>query len=119
MRNIVCTLVGIIAVIGLIMTTPKAIFSPKGMLLPAKQVRAPIPASAVKIYHQAPQSDFQVLGKVHAELHFTVLNTQTQDALLAKVKSLAAQVGANGVVIELLVPNDGVTHVLTFIGTAI
>ena len=34
-------------------------------------------------------------------------------------KSLAASIGGNGVIVKILIPDDGVRHVLTLMGTVI
>lgn len=118
-RVLICTLAGILAVLILIITTPKQEFVAKGILLPAQQVRTPISPERVMIYSQAPQINFTRLGEVRAEIAFSTLDATTKEKIFEKVKTMAASVGANGVVINLMVPNDGVSHMLTFIGTAI
>ncbi|MCX7121497.1 MAG: hypothetical protein NTZ67_06980 [Gammaproteobacteria bacterium] len=118
-RTLTCTVAGLLAVLCLVAFAPKQIFMPKGIVLPAEHVRPSISADEVTILHQAPDGHFQSLGQVHVELGFETLGTQTRDALFQKVKTLAASVGANAVVVNLLVPDDGLRHVLTFMGTAI
>ena len=98
---------------------PRPDYSPHGLVLPAKTVRAPISADQVTIYHQAPPGNLQTLGQIRVEYAFNALNVHTRDVLFAKVKSLAASVGANGVVVTALVPGDNLRKVLTFFGTAI
>ena len=100
------------------MLTPTAHYAPQGIILPAKVVRAPTSADDVVIYHQAPLSA-QDLGQIRVEFAFKALNTDVRDDLLAKVKALAASMGANGVVVTVFVPGDGVRQVLSFVGTAV
>ncbi|MDP1574560.1 MAG: hypothetical protein Q8L78_06480 [Coxiellaceae bacterium] len=100
------------------MVTPSAHYEPQGIILPAKIVRAPTSADDVVIYHQAPFG-VKDLGQIRVEFAFKTLNTQVRDDLLAKVKALAASVGANGVVVNVLVPGEGVRQVLSFVGTAV
>lgn len=119
LRVLICTVVGLCSVLLLLAMTPEIIYSPRGMVLPAKKVRAPISPHQVMIYDQAPSQSFERLGSVRAEIGFTALNQQTKDQLFNKVKSLAASIGGNGVVVNILVPNDGVRHVLTLMGTVI
>lgn len=87
-------------------------------MLPAKHVRASISPDAVVIYRQSPLGA-QKLGQIRVEFAFQELSEQTRDQLEGKVKALAASVGANGVVVNLFVPGDGVRKVLTFVGTAV
>lgn len=119
LRVVICTAVGLCAVLFLLAITPKVNYVPRGMILPAKMVRAPISADQVTIYEQSPIGSFTRLGSVRAEMAFSELNSKTRDQLLDKVKSMAASIGGNGVVIKLLVPSDGVRHVLTLMGTVI
>lgn len=118
-RTLVCTLAGLLAVVCLVAFAPRQVFTPKGIILPSEHVRAAISPDDVSILKQAPEGNFQTLGQVHVELGFDTLSKQTRDQEFQKVKALAASVGANTVVINLLVPDDGVRHVLTFIGTAL
>lgn len=118
-RSISCTFAGLLAVVFLIALTPRHDFTSKGIVLPAQHIRPAISPDDVTLYHQMPTAHVESLGQVRAELSFHTLNTETQDALFQKVKTLAAGVGANGVVINYLVPDDGVRHMLMFIGTAI
>lgn len=119
LRVAICTAAGLCAVLFLVMMTPTIVYTPRGMVLPAKTVRAPISADQVTIYEEAPSGSFKRLGSVRAEMAFRELNAQTRDRLLDKVKSMAASIGGNGVVVKLLVPSDGVRHVLTLMGTII
>lgn len=115
----ICTAAGLCAVLFLVAMTPTVVYTPRGMVLPAKVVRAPISADQVTIYEEAPAGSVERLGSVRAEMAFSELNSQTRDQLLDKVKSMAASIGGNGVVVKLLVPSDGVRHVLTLMGTII
>lgn len=119
LRVLICTLAGVLAVVSLMLFAPKQVFGAKGIVLPAKQVRAASSPESVVIYSQAPQANFIRLGEVRAEIEFSVLDATAKETLFEKVKTMAAGVGANGVIINLMVPNDGVSHMLTFIGTAI
>ena len=118
-RVAICAAAGLCAILILLAMTPKPTYLPHGMVLPAKTVRAPISADQVKIYDEAPAGSFKRLGSVRAEMAFSELDSQTRDRLLDKVKSMAASIGGNGVVVKLLVPSDGVRHVLTLMGTVV
>lgn len=118
-RVMICTVAGLCAVLILLAMTPNASYLPHGMVLPEKNIRAPISVDQVTIYEEAPAGSFKRLGSVRAEIAFSELDSQTRDQLLDKVKSMAASIGGNGVVVKLLVPSDGVRHVLTLMGTII
>lgn len=118
-RVLICTIAGLLAVTLLIALTPRQTFLPKGIVLPAKITRAPISPDQVTIYNQAPSSDFTRLGDIHIEQAFTVLNAQTRDLLIQKVKEMAASIGANGVIVTLLMPNDQLRKMIVFYGAAI
>ncbi|HLB57176.1 MAG TPA: hypothetical protein VJK30_07630 [Coxiellaceae bacterium] len=118
-RVIICTIAGLLAVALLIAFTPHQNFLPKGIVLPAKITRAPISPDQVTIYNQAPSGDFTRLGDIHIEQAFTVLNAQTKDLLIQKVKDMAASIGANGVIVTLLVPSKQLRPMIIFYGAAI
>lgn len=118
-RTIICTLVGLLALSVLLISAPKDVASPRGMVLPAKVVRPAISADQVHIYHQAPSVAFTRLGDVRVEYKFSALDSASQDVVLQKAKNLAASIGANGIVVNLFVPAYMVGPVLTFMGTAI
>lgn len=118
-RHWVCTLVGLLGLALVIFLTPRLTFEPKGMILPAKALRKALPADQVKIYQTPPLGDIQRLGEVRAELAFTQPTQAVKDRLLNSVKQMAASMGANGVVVQLFVENDGMRNVFTFVGTAI
>jgi hypothetical protein len=119
MRTVICTVAGLLAVFAVIAFAPAPLFLPKGIALPAEKVLPAISAEQVTIYQQAPSGHALFLGTVRAEMSFQTLDASVKTRLFQKVKTLAASLGANGVVIDMLVPNDGVRHMLTFIGTAI
>lgn len=118
-RTSVCTLAGLCAVLFLLAMVPKKSYLPHGMLLPAKHVRAAISPDQVNVYDQLPTADFRRLGSVRVEMAFSTLDAQARDRLIAKVKSLAASVGGNGVIVKILVPNDELRKVLTLMGTVV
>lgn len=118
-RTIICTLAGLLSVGFLLWLTPQQVLLPQGMLLPAQHVRAPISSDQVTIYHQVPAARFTRLGALSIEQGFNALNATTKNLLDQKIKSLAAKVGANGVIVNFLAPYNGVRQMLVFRGTAI
>ena len=119
LRTTVCTLAGLFAVLCVFVFAPHKPFSPYGIILPTEHVRAAISPDDVIIYNNAPIGKIQKLGQVRAELSFYNMSDETRDTLFHKIKTLAASVGANGVVINYMVPDNGVRHMLMFVGTAI
>ncbi len=119
-RTIIATLAGLIVVTLIISLTPRMTFTTKGNALPAEKIFPATSADNVKIYNQAPQSNYTILGTVNAEIKFnTAVTDKTKEALFQKVKSLAASLGADGVITNMLVPDNGIAHMLYFNGVAI
>lgn len=118
-RTIVCTVAGLLAVGMLLLLTPTQHFAPQGIALPAAKTLSPASAQQVAIYLRPPAGQFVTVGQVRAEMHVNTLNPAIKKQLFGKVKNLAATLGANGVIIRMLVPDDGVRHMITFMGTAI
>ena len=118
-RTTICTLAGIVAVALLLLLTPSHPFAAKGIVLPAATIPAPIAADLVTIYDNVPDFHFRRMGQVRAELAFDQETPETRAQLIATVKSLAASVGANGVVVHLFVANNSLSNTLSFVGTAI
>ncbi len=115
----VCSLIGVLAVVLLLWLIPPQNYEPKGILLPGRLVRAPISPEQVTIYPRALAKNYQVLGEIRVEQGFQTLDDETRDRLLQRVKQMAASVGANGVIVKFLSPDEGVRKVITFVGTAV
>lgn len=118
-RVVVSVLAGMVAVIALCLSVPHFHQDPKGIALPSKEIRPAISPDQVVVYNEFPSGAVTRLGQVRAEMAFRTLDPATKEKLLQEVKVLAAAMGANGVVINMLVPSTGVGQKLTFIGTAI
>lgn len=120
LRTLICTAAGLLAVIFLMIMTPSHSLLPKGILLPANlPIRSPINPDQVTLYIQTPQANFTQLGSVSVEQGFSELDDETKNLLVQKVKALAANAGANGVLVNVLVPSSGVRQMMVFRGTAI
>lgn len=118
-RVVVSVLAGIAALIALFLSVPQFHQNPKGIALPSRDVRAAISPDHVVVYNEFPSGAVTRLGQVRVEMAFNTLDPATKEKLLQEVRVLAATMGANGVVINMLVPSTGVGQKLTFIGTAI
>lgn len=121
MRSIVCIIAGALSVTFLLFFVPAKTFLPKGIALPAKIIHAPISPESVIIYHSAPNDIKQSLGKISVEQGFDVDTDAARALLFQKVKQLAAEMGANGVVINYFSPGqgEGMGKVFSFMGTAV
>lgn len=118
-RTLICTAAGLLAVAFLILLAPRQPLLPKGIVLPAQQTRAPISPDQVTIYRQPPQQTFTSLGSMSVEFGFNTLNAKTKTLFIQKIKQMAANAGANGVIIRLLMPYNGLRQMLIFRGIAI
>ena len=122
MRTIVCTVAGLLATTLLISMTPREQFIPKGIALPSQQVRAPIAPNqvAMRLGQPLQTQNFVIMGQVRAEISYKTANPDvaTREALLAKAQTLAASLGANTVVVNVIAP-AGIPNTLTLIGTAV
>lgn len=120
MRALICSAIGIVVVLVMLALTPAPVHTPKGIFLPADtKARAPISPAKVVIYHQEPFGNFQTLGQIRTEVAFQNPRSKSRKELMQYVKKLAASKGGNGIVVRVLVPDDGVQQAYTFIGDVI
>lgn len=119
-RTLICTLAGLLAVFILIALTPKQILLPKGIALPAEKTLPAISSDQVTIYHHSsPPSSFITLGRLSIEEGYNPANQDTKTELFQKIKSLAASLGANGVIVTLMIPTTMLRPMIVFRGIAI
>ena len=120
-RSFVATIIGILAVLCLLAFVPKRELLPKGIVLPGKTIRAATLPASVIIYQQAPNGSIENLGIVSIEQSAKVDDTAARNRVLQKVRELAAQVGANGVIVNYFEPHpaEGMGQIFTFMGVAI
>ena len=95
-------IIAAVVVILVSWTIPKQVNQPKGLLLPAAKVRSPSDPNNITFYGSKPPGA-QTLGLVRVEQHKSVLVAQIRQQVRNKAKKLAAQVGANGIVIKFFV----------------
>lgn len=90
-----------IAVIFVVWAAPTQHYQARGILLPAKNLRTPIsPASVIRLQNRPMGS--KILGYIHIERRYPANNQQAQQQIWQLAQNLAAKVGANGVIINLL-----------------
>jgi hypothetical protein len=119
-RTLICTLAGLVAVIILVALTPRLTFSPQGITLLLQQApRASISPNDVVIYEQEPSVNFTRLAHISVEQAYRTLNDNTKEMLTQKIKDMAAKIGANGVIVSLIVPSNQLHQMIIFRGTAI
>lgn len=117
-RTVVATVAGCIATAFFIFSTPNYCYVPHGIALPSA-ARSAISADQVTIYEDAPYGNIVRVGEVRAELAYHTLTPETKKPLFDQVKKLAASMGANGVVVNVLLTGGELKNILTFVGTAV
>lgn len=120
-RSVIGSIIGILAVSCLLLLAPKQTLLPKGIALPAKTIRPAIASSMVVLYQQIPTNSVENLGKISIEKSAAIDDAASRKLIIEKAKTLAAQIGANGMIINYFEPHpaEGMGQVFTFIGTAI
>ena len=99
----VAVIVALVTVLVLMHFVPQQSFYPHGIVLPAKHVRPATQPDAVRIYQSLPNGSLK-LGRLSIEMHAAKGRNQRVDQarMIAKAQSLAASVGANGIVFDLM-----------------
>jgi len=99
-RTILYVLIIIAVTAFLEITAPARPYEAHGIFLPVTKSLPAINANQVKLY-RAPPANYTLLGRVNVEMHFTHKPTeQTAVQLENKARQLAAEHGANGLVIS-------------------
>ncbi len=99
----VAVVLALLVVLAMMHFIPKPAFAPHGIILPAKVIKAPISPNQVRIYRALP-AEYQKLGRITIEMHAARGANQRVDQarMVVKAQSLAATVGANGMVFNLM-----------------
>lgn len=118
-RTLICTTAGLLAVGLLMIATPKEVLLPKGIARPAEKIFPAIAPEKVSIYPKLPTENALVLGHISIEQGFDTLTEASKEMLIEKIKMLAAGLGANGVVVNVMMPVNGIRQMILFRGTAI
>lgn len=117
-QSLICTAVGICGVLFILLLTPRMAFNPYGMFLPTTQsTYTPTKPEDVNMLDSLPSDQYKVIGEIRAEMAFD--HPKPRETLMAYVKKLAADAGANAIVVQMFVPDTGVQQAYTFIGAAV
>lgn len=121
MRSVIAVVIGLIA-IGLIsLTFPKNEIKPRGLVLPANQVRSATNPQDINFFSTQPLSA-KLLGKIRVARHYTPNSDDVaEQEIKAFAKNLAAEVGAKGIVINFFAHSqtEGPQAMYVFWGDAI
>ncbi len=101
--------------------SPTYPFEPQGILLPLTKALPATQPSDVMVYRAMP-AGAKPLALINLEVHFTKLSMQYPLSLYKKAKQMAASVGANGLVQQVLTRTPqslGKFAIYIFQGTAI
>lgn len=97
----VSSIIGIIVILILFWLIPSQTLQAKGILLPSKETRQPISEKDVIFYSNPPET-YQNLGSIRVVRHYPAEQPKVAEKqMLDFAKKLAAQAGANGVVVKL------------------
>jgi hypothetical protein len=91
---------GLAAAIVVVWTAPKQVHQPKGIILPAEKIKPAISPDQVSFFQVAP-FDYQSMGLIRISRYMgNKPSVAAEKEMLTEAKKLAAQVGANGVVVK-------------------
>lgn len=100
-RTLISGIIALLAIIVVGLTMPKISFEATGIALPSQLTLPATSPENVSIYSDEPLGNYQTLGLIRIARHYT-----PDDELLAqteikdKAKSLAADLGANAVIVR-------------------
>ena len=99
----VAIVLALLVVLLMMHFVPKPVFEPHGILLPAKVTLTPASPDQVRVYRSLPDN-YQTLGRITIEMHAAKGANQRLDQvhMVTKAQSLAANVGANGIVFNIM-----------------
>jgi len=101
LRFWIALIIGLAATWAVYMAMPTQDFQPTGLVLPAKVTRPATSPSDITLLPVQPAAAKE-LGLVRVEMHYDPKTAQqSQKAIIAYAKQLAAKVGANGLVVKL------------------
>lgn len=93
-------IIALLVIAIIMLTLPRRVYAPRGILLPAKIKYEPISSTNVIFYASAP-TDYQTLGLIRITRHYTATNNEeAEQEILNLAKQFAAQAGANGIIVR-------------------
>lgn len=96
--------IAMLTVLVIYYSAPAVPEQPHGMLLPLKQFAAQPKTTLPKVYNGVvPGGRYETLAAVHVQYHFAAPTEQVALTAIQYAQELAATVGANGLLIEVLV----------------
>lgn len=98
-QNGISALLVILSTIVVLLLSPKIVYEPRGIISPLVEVTAPSPVDEVVAYRFSPMGARPV-GFFSVEFFAGEDQIKAQEDMVEYAKKLAAQVGANGVVVE-------------------
>ncbi len=96
----IIVIIALIAVIFVIWAAPSQYYQAQGVLLPAKQVRAATLSFSIVRLESRPIGS-KLLGYIHIERRYSTKKQQAQQQIWQLAQNLAANAGANAIVINL------------------
>lgn len=123
-RSVIAMLIALMVVAVICLSMPSRLPpKPMGILLPTALPRNPISIDQVSFYDilSAPRS-YQNLGSINVQYHAKRLTLEGEQCLKKYIMQMAAQIGANGVIVTLFghtVPEGSVMSSYFFQGIAI
>jgi len=98
-RTWITAIIGLAAVGLVIWLSPSPNYQARGILLPAQRIRPPISPNSVTLLSDPPFAG-KVMGYINIERHYPASGNLAQRQIDQLAQKLAAQVGANTVVVN-------------------
>lgn len=124
-RSLIALIVGLVVLVILYLVVPGQPITPRGILLPIEKSRPAISPDQVTFYNESTLgSHYQKMGYINVQFHAVNPTSESELVLVNYVKQLAAQQGANGVMISLFghtLPNEVANAQASYVfrGTAV
>jgi hypothetical protein len=109
MRTVLSSVIGLLALALAIWSLPPLQIEPRGIFLPAGKTLQPISEQNVR-FLDVPPLQFKSVGNIQITRHFSANSSDdlktAEEQILEKARQLAAQAGANGVVVRFFAHSD-------------
>lgn len=119
LQNLLYLIILAMVSVAIIYASPTQINRVHGILLPTRALSAPTPISVNRIAVYTPEnlpSTYQLIGLINTSIHYTTLSKtaliQDYRQSILKAKSLAAQHGANGIMLTPYLLGGAPTYTL-------